>query len=63
MGKIWGRGVTCDVSHPWPATSSGRQFSTTTLYSSIAHPPLPLFFLGGVWWFVATIKVHTALNS
>ncbi|CAL9020778.1 unnamed protein product [Prunus brigantina] len=53
----------CYAVHPWPATSSGCQFSTTTVCSSVPRPPLPLFFLGGVWWSVAAIKVHIALNS
>ncbi|CAB4269701.1 unnamed protein product [Prunus armeniaca] len=52
-----------DAVHTWPAISSGRQFSTTTVCLSVPHPPLPLFFLGGVWWSVAAIKVHHALNT
>ncbi|PQQ21853.1 putative LRR receptor-like serine/threonine-protein kinase [Prunus yedoensis var. nudiflora] len=51
------------VVHTWPATSSGRQFSTTTVCSSVPRPLLSLFFLDGVWWSVAAIKVHTALDS
>ncbi|CAL9005068.1 unnamed protein product [Prunus brigantina] len=38
----------CDDAYPWPATSSGRQFSTTTFCSSVSRPPLP-------WWFVAAL--------
>ncbi|CAL8998691.1 unnamed protein product [Prunus brigantina] len=52
-----------DAVHTWPAICSGRQFSTTTVCPSVPHPPLPLFFLGCVWWSVAAIKVHHALNT